>query len=77
MRHYDLLIFPKIIGLCDIVGTALSYRKAAKQGHAKAQYRLGLSYMLMKDKDQAVYWYSKAAGQGHVGAQKQLDEIIK
>jgi hypothetical protein len=44
------------------------YRQAAEQGHAKAQYNLGLMYEsgrgIAKDDTQAVYWFRKAAEQG-------------
>lgn len=62
------------------------YRKAAKQGHAEAQFKLGLIYNkgrgvpkdyfqgkgVHKDYAQAVVWYSKAAEQGHAVAQNNL-----
>jgi TPR repeat protein len=44
------------------------YQKAAKQGHAEAQYRLGVAYVYGKgvpqDYAEAVRWYRKAADQG-------------
>ena len=44
------------------------FRKAAEQGHAKAQYNLGVMYEsgrgIAKDDTQAVYWFRKAAEQG-------------
>jgi TPR repeat protein len=52
------------------------YRKAAEQGHAGAQFNLGLIYArglgVKQDDAQAVYWYRKAAEQGHAGAQLNL-----
>ena len=50
----------------------LWYRKAAEQGHADAQYRLGSMYDQGKgvdeDDQQAVLWYRRAAEQGVFGA---------
>jgi TPR repeat protein len=47
--------------------------KKAEQGHAWAQYYLGLTYSLgqgvPQDYKQAAYWYAKAAEQGDAGAQ--------
>ena len=44
------------------------YRKAAEQGHAHAQFNLGLMYSKGKGEEQnyeeAVKWYNKAADQG-------------
>lgn len=52
------------------------YRKAAEQGYAQAQTKLGLSYGagwgVDKDYTQAVYWVRKAAVQGYPGAQYAL-----
>ena len=52
------------------------FRKAAEQGHAGAQYNLGLKYArgegVPKDDAEAVSWYRKAAEQGHAGAQFNL-----
>ena len=52
------------------------YRRAAEQGHAWAQFRLGLCYEngrgITKDATQAVTWYRKAAEQGHAPAQSNL-----
>lgn len=53
------------------------YLKAAEQGHADAQYRLGWKYALGEggveyDSDEAVKWWLMAARQGHTGAQCQL-----
>ena len=56
------------------------FRKAAEQGHAEAQYNLGICY---EDGDgvewsytEALKWYSKAAEQGHEEAKILLD-ILK
>ena len=57
-------------------GTAREWRPLAEQGHAKAQYRLGLSYTkghgVSKDDAEAVKWYRKAANQGHAHGQYSL-----
>ena len=52
------------------------YRKAAEQGHADAQYNLGICYRngygVTQDNDEAVKWYRKAAEQGLASAQCNL-----
>ena len=51
------------------------YRKAADQGYAEAQCRLGKWYtyhLTIGEKSQAAMWYRKAAEQGHVVAQHEL-----
>jgi hypothetical protein len=54
-------------------------RKAAEQGNADAQYRLGNMFFTGKgvdeDNEEAIKWYRKAAGQGQADAQYQLGEI--
>lgn len=49
------------------------YRRLAEQGHAKAQFKLGLMYELgqcvKQDNIQAFDWYLKAAEQGEANAQ--------
>ena len=49
---------------------------AAEQGHAGAQYNLGLRYAtgrgVPEDDAEAVRWYRMAAEQGHAGAQYAL-----
>ena len=51
-------------------------RRAAEQGHAAAQVRLGAMYAngegVLKDAAEAVRWYRLAAKQGHVPAQYNL-----
>jgi TPR repeat protein len=51
-------------------------RKAADQGHAKAQYNLGVMYEkgegVQQNYSEALKWYKKAADQGHAGAQSKL-----
>jgi len=52
------------------------YRRAAKQGHAGAQYNLGMCYYygggVPEDRSEAVKWFRGAAEQGHAGAQYEL-----
>ena len=52
------------------------YRLAAEQGHAKAQYNLGLMYDngegVPQDYKEAVKWYRLAAEQGVASAQTNL-----
>jgi TPR repeat protein len=64
------------------------YRKAAEQGHAWAQFHLGLAYKngngvaanvalrsrwrLAKDEAEGVRWIRKAADQGYASAQYKL-----
>jgi uncharacterized protein len=60
--------------------TALhEWQPLAKQGHAAAQYRLGLLYSngqgVQKDDAQARQWFEKAASQGHVDAQVNLGSL--
>lgn len=51
-------------------------QRAAEQGDAEAQFRLGKMYDMAlgvpRDEKKAVYWYSKAAEQEHAGAQFEL-----
>jgi TPR repeat protein len=62
--------------LQDVREATAWWRKAAEQGHAKAQYRLGLAYAsgegIPKDLAEAAIWYRKAADQGHLNAQYAL-----
>ena len=55
------------------------FRKAAEQGHPKAQYNLGVIYAkgrgITKDMDEAKKWYSLAAAQGDEHAEKALLRI--
>ena len=60
--------------------TALhEWQPLAKQGHAVAQYRLGMLYSsgqgVPKDDAQARQWYEQAASQGHVDAQVNLGSL--
>ena len=52
----------------DEVEAANWYRKAAEQGNAKGQRKLGMAYAiglgLAKDEAEAVKWFRKAADQG-------------
>jgi len=55
------------------------FRKAAEQGHAKAQFNLGYLYQtglgLRQDYAQAVRWYRRAAKHGHSAANANLGGI--
>jgi len=60
--------------------TALrEWQPLAKQGHAVAQYNLGLLYFngqgVPKDDAQARQWFDKAANQEHAGAQVNLGSL--
>ena len=55
------------------------YRKAADQGHARAQFALGFIYEdgkgVPKSIKVAVGWYRKAADQGHADAKIFLERL--
>ena len=55
------------------------YYKAADQGHANAQYKLGLCCLygngVIKDEKIAAQWLQLAASQGHIDAQKALKNM--
>jgi len=44
-------------------------RDAAEQGHAAAQYLMGMDYLWKRDHTEAFKWYQKAAEQNHPAAQ--------
>jgi len=53
------------------------WRKAAQQGDAESQYRLGLMYQagkggLKRNRRTAISWWRKAAAQGHLPAKQAL-----
>lgn len=54
------------------------YRRAADQGFAEAEYRLGAAYywVVPEDEVKAEHWVRKAAEQGHAEAQNLLGEIL-
>lgn len=58
-----------------------NWNKAAEQGHAQAQTRLGLLYNngqgAKTSTEQALKWYKKAANQGHSGAQFGLAQLYE
>lgn len=60
----------------DDIEAFIWYRKAAQQGHARAQFKLGLAYAngrgVEKNDVEAVSWYLKAALQGLANAQSAL-----
>ena len=55
------------------------YSKAAEQGHAKAQYKMGFFYDcgigIRSNKDEVLKWYSKAAEQGYADAIEELKKL--
>ena len=57
------------------------YTKAAEQGHAEAQYSLGIYHELSLDYNkylpEALKWYRKAAEQGHAKAKQRLKKLGK
>ncbi|NOR73090.1 MAG: hypothetical protein GQ467_04385 [Mariprofundaceae bacterium] len=57
----------------------LECKKAADQGHASAQYYLGVMYDkgkgVTRDDKEAAKWYRKAADQGHASAQRYLEAM--
>ncbi len=69
------LEYGSVAGLDD-AEAAKWYRKAAEQGHALAQYTLGVMYqygrVVPQDYAEATKWYRKAAEQGHAVAQYKL-----
>ena len=60
----------------EIKRAVKTFRKLAEQGHAGAQFYLGLSYDIgegiAKNQCTAIIWYRKAADQGHADAQNNL-----
>ena len=65
----------------DYYEAAKWYRKAAEQGYASAQYRLGNCYYLgegvTKNHTEAAKWYRKAAEQGNEWAEIMLTALSK
>ena len=63
----------------DYVNAAGWYRKAALNGHADSQYRLGFLYELglgvPKNYKEALSWYEKAANQGNPYAEGARDRV--
>jgi hypothetical protein len=66
----------KVLGEQNSSNDVASIRKAAEQGDADAQAKLGSSYYIgqgvPRNYSQAFYWYSKAAEQGNALAQSNL-----
>jgi len=64
----------------DYSNAAISFRKAADQGNAEAQFNLALMYEegrgVTKDDEQAAMWYSKAAEQDYARAQFNLGKML-
>ena len=72
-------LYQKAVGFADREDyvSAVKYgRIAAEQGHAEAQFGLGVCYAngygVKKDPDEAAKWYRKAADQGVADAQNNL-----
>lgn len=65
----------------DYARAVRSFRKAAEQGDAHAQYVLGFMYEegkgVAQDNGQAVFWLGKAAAQGNADAKSKLATIAK
>lgn len=90
-----LFIVFSVVGLClimvtsiDIIGfkiyreiEMMKCRKAAEQGEADAQYRLGTCYAngdgVETNEAEALKWYHNAAEQGHEGAKGRLVDWYK
>ena len=64
---------------CDYEKAFQCFKRLAEQGHAGAQYSLGMRYYLgegtFTDKKKAFYWCTQAAEQGHAGAQYNLGRL--
>lgn len=69
-EYYASQNYPKAVEL---------FTKAAKQGHVKAQYNLGVCYEngegVTRNREEAVKWYIKAAEQGYLNAAAALKEL--
>jgi hypothetical protein len=65
----------------DFATALREWRPLAEQGHAGAQYYLGVLYDFRKGVPQdfamAREWYEKAAAQGHAGAQNNLGGLYE
>ena len=63
----------------DYAAAGRWYRAAAKQGDAKAQYNLGLSYLdgdgVAASERWGRHWLKEAAGQGHRQAKTELKRL--
>lgn len=71
----------KANNLGDYEKAAIFYNQAAAQGHAKAQYRLGILYIngqgVMQSDDRAAGLFEQAAEQGLADAQYALGVLYK
>lgn len=56
----------------DLISAMRLWRKAAEQGHAPAQARLGNVLETTGDDEEAVEWYQKAANQGNAAGEYSL-----
>ena len=64
------------LSLCNIKKGKAWVRKAADEGNAEAQYRMGLLW-IVGDEGEAVDWIRLAAGQGHAKAQAIYGNFFK
>ena len=64
---------------CDYEEAFKCFKRLAEQGHAGAQYNLGIRYYLgegtLTDKKKAFYWFTQAAEQGDADAQYSLGKM--
>ncbi|MFC2614274.1 MAG: tetratricopeptide repeat protein, partial [Treponema sp.] len=64
---------------CDYEEAFKCFKRLAEQGHAGAQYSLGMRYYLgegtLTDKKKAFYWFTQAAEQGDAIAQHNLGRL--
>lgn len=64
----------------NYVSAFAMYKKAAEQGHSKAQYKLGYCYQYSqgtkRDMVEAQKWYEKAADQGEKNAKNALVRLL-
>jgi TPR repeat protein len=76
LGFYGSLFYQGVSRDTDLGKAAEFYRRAAEQGNANAQLRLGFCYLdgqgVDQDSDQAIEWYRKAAEQGNANAQYHL-----
>ena len=64
----------------DILKAKDLFRRAAEEGHAAAQFELGVMFakgLPVKDLHEAAKWYRKASDQGHAEAKHWLTEMIR
>jgi TPR repeat protein len=90
LSHYSPTFFNLALLYYSGVGTPRDIRyaiywftKAAEQGHALAQYKLGRLYMygygeeVQEGSKWAVYWLTKASEQGNFFAKEDRDKMLE